>query len=154
MKRRTALAWWMAGSLASSVWAQDTRLAAQALHCSVVLDVLAQTQAGDAAQAARLQRAVGTFTEVHLQALGEAGPAAQTQAGLRRSQAMAQLRSSWHERAAYFREDAVVCGAWAEGFLAQGERYRYLVVYPKVVAPSMRSQYQALADDALQRWGR
>jgi hypothetical protein len=64
------------------------------------------------------------------------------------------MQASRAERADYFREDAVVCGAWAEGFLAQGERYQFLVVYPKVIAPHIRSQYQALADQTLQRWAR
>src|SRR5574343_475120 len=127
---------------AHTAWAQDTRLAGQALHCAAVLDVLAQTHAGQTEKTSRWQRAVSIFTEVHLKALGESGAAAQEQALLRRQQALVSVRAQGAERAAYFREDAVVCGAWAEGVLAQGERYQYLVVYPKVIAPHIRSQYQ------------
>ena len=46
----------------------------------------------------------------------------------------------------------MVCGAWAEGFLAQGPRYQYMVVYPKVIAAQHRSQYQALAEQTLRNW--
>lgn len=135
--------------VASSVQAQDHRLADQALQCSAVLEMLAQPQDQTSESAQRLLSAVETFTEIHRRALGAKASVSVAQIQQQRQQLQAQMRASRNERAAYFREDAVVCGAWAEGYLAQGKQYQYMVVYPKVIAPHVRTLYQGLADQVL-----
>jgi hypothetical protein len=62
------------------------------------------------------------------------------------------MQKSMPDKAAYFREDAVICGAWAEGFMAQGERMQFMLVYPKVVPMHIRPQYQGYADAAIARY--
>ena len=56
-----------------------------------------------------------------------------------------------HSKAAEFREDSVICGAWAEGFLSQGANYRYVPVHPKVIAPQTRQRYETLAELATEK---
>lgn len=134
--------------------AQESRLASQALHCSAVMSVVQDVASDDPTLHARLGQAVRVFSEVHAQEMGASPDTAMHQLQPRREALRQSFRGQWAERAAYFREDAVVCGAWAEGFLAQGERYSHVPVYPKVVAADVRAKYQALAQTALDRWNR
>lgn len=128
----------------------ETRLASQAIHCAAVFTVLAQVNAADAALSARLNKAVDIFSDVYSR---EFTPqATKSEAGQRRQSALADIKSTWASRAPQFLESGVICGAWAEGFLEQGDWYKHIPVYPKVVAMNVRSQYQAMAEDALKRW--
>ena len=128
----------------------ETRLASQAIHCAAVFTVLAQVNAADAVLSARLNKAVDIFTDVYSR---EFTPqAAMAEASQRRQVALADIKTTWTSRAPQFLESGVICGAWAEGFLEQGDWYKHIPVYPKVVAMNIRSQYQALAEDALKRW--
>lgn len=128
----------------------ETRLATQAIHCAAVFTVLAQTHASDSALAPRMNKAVAIFTDVYMQELN-AGIKPE-EAAKRRESALADIKAGWTSRSPQFLESGVICGAWAEGFLEQGEWYKHVPVYPKVVAMHIRSQYQALAEDALKRW--
>lgn len=145
---------WLASALTGlslSVAGQtETRLATQAMHCAAVFTVLAQTHAADSALAPRLNKAVNIFTEVYVKELNSG--LKPEEAAKRRALALADIQAGWTTRAPQFTESSVICGAWAEGFLEQGEVYKHVPVYPKVVAMHIRSQYQTLAEDALKRW--
>ena len=120
--------------------AQDARLAQQALQCAVLMDTLAHADVGAPDQAPRWQRAGSALQDVHRKTLGGAAPDARA-----REQMLAQLQAAHAQRSAALQEDVVVCGAWAEGFLAQGAQVQYVPVYPKVIAPALRSQYAEVA---------
>lgn len=128
--------------------AQPSRLAGQALHCSAIFAVFAETHADDAALARKFGRAVEIFGEVYAKESGASDAAVQ------RAALLEAFRAKLAERAAYLREDGVVCGAWAEGFLAQGEQWTYVPVYPKVIGAGVRASYEKIAADAFGRWGR
>lgn len=137
----------MGCGLSGVVSAQDARLADQTLHCAVWMVALHAVWADSDAQAARLERAARIFLDAHAKASGDRLDGSRVETLKQALQV--QWRSADALRAGRLREDAIVCGAWAEGFLAQGETYRYVPVYPKIVAPSVRAQYGALADRAL-----
>ncbi|PUE08730.1 hypothetical protein B9Z51_07225 [Limnohabitans sp. T6-5] len=140
----------LASAAASGPATAQTRLAEQAMNCSAVLSIFSQAYANEPALGAKFAKAVDIFTEVYLK---ESAPHTDVQeATKRRTAAVQDFRQTWTTRAPYFIENAVICGAWAEGFLGQGERYQFVPVYPKVVAPHIRSQYQAHADEVLKRW--
>lgn len=146
--------WCVVGVLlmTQTVMAQtETRLASQALHCSAVFSVFAQVHAQDAAQSGRFNKAVAIFGDVYVQ---ELKPAAVDEAMVRarRQALLEEMQATRETRRAQLLESGVICGAWAEGFLEQGEWYKHVPVYPKVVAMHTRQQYQALAEDALKRW--
>jgi twinkle protein len=52
----------------------------------------------------------------------------------------------------YLREDGVVCGAWADGFFAQGEDWSFVPVYPKVIGMGARQKYTPIGEQAFKRW--
>lgn len=134
--------------------AQESRLAGQALHCSAIVAIFAETHADDAALAAKYGKAVGIFDEVYAKERGGDAAAALREAGTRRAALLAEFRSTLAEREPYLKEDGVVCGAWAEGFLGQGERWSYVPVYPKVIGAGIRAEYEQRASEAFERWKR
>jgi len=121
--------------------AQDLRLAEQSLHCSAVLLTLGQLQGLEADQATRLQQAAQYLLQVHASSAGVNMDKAHQSLTLHRP----ALQAPAQDQQRILREDAVVCGAWAEGFLAQGTTYRYVPVYPKLIAPGIRQAYGSLA---------
>lgn len=132
--------------------AQESRLATQALHCSAILAVFTETHADDPKLAAKFGKAVGIFSEVFAQERGGDAAAALREAGTRRAALLAEFRAKLAEREPYLREDGVVCGAWTEGFLGQGENWSYVPVYPKVIGASIRAEYEKLAAESFGRW--
>lgn len=138
--------------MGSPVLAQETRLATQSLHCAAIFEVLGQGSNHDAQQAAPYAKATDIFTSVHLQELPQPVSASTRElVSQKRSNAVQAMRAAWLAKDAALREEAVLCGAWAEGFLAQGDRIQFVPVFPKVVAPGVRSQYQTLMDERMGR---
>lgn len=129
----------------------QTRLAEQAMNCSAVFSIFSEVYAQEPPLAVKFAKAVDIFTQVYLKERPLAA-AESVDVVTRRNAAVHEFRQTWTSRAAFFRENAVICGAWAEGFLGQGERYQFVPVYPKVVAPQIRPQYQAHADEVILRW--
>jgi hypothetical protein len=134
------------------VAAQETRLAAQAMHCAAIFSLLAKAYAAEPDRGPRWSKAVEIFTDVHIKATsGTATNKVRDAAVKRRTEEAQTLLGAWTAGDAYLKEETVICGAWVEGFLAQGETYQYVPVYPKVVAPGVRSQYQYLFSEAMGR---
>ena len=134
------------------VAAQETRLAAQAMHCAAIFSLLTKTYAADPDRGSRLSKAVDIFTDVHMKETVRAvTSSAHATVVKRRTDEAQALQGAWMARDDYLKEEAVICGAWAEGFLAQGETYQYVPVYPKVLSPVVRSQYQSLISEAMGR---
>jgi hypothetical protein len=130
--------------------AAQTRLAEQAMNCAAVFSIFSEVHAGEPVLATKFTKAVDIFSGLYVK---ESTPLVDAQETTQRRRAAVQdFRQTWAARAPYFVENAVICGAWAEGFFGQGDRYQFVPVYPKVVAPHIRSQYQAQADEVLKRW--
>ena len=136
----------------SGLAADESRVAEQAMNCSAVFQVLSDTHAGDAALVAKFGKGVSILSDVYLKERNETPTVGLASANARRAEAVKQMQKSMPDKAAYFREDAVICGAWAEGFMAQGERMQFMLVYPKVVPMHIRPQYQGYADAAIARY--
>jgi hypothetical protein len=149
---RCGLICWTFWGFSSAAIGQETRLASQSLHCAAIFSVLAQSQDNNPSQAAQYAKAMDIFTGVHLQELPQpVSPSTRDSVVQKRADAAQVLRSAWLAKDAHLREEGVLCGAWAEGFLAQGERVQFVPVFPKVVAPHVRSQYQHLLNDKMGR---
>jgi hypothetical protein len=134
------------------VVAQETRLAGQVMHCAAIFSLLTKTYAADPDRGSRLSKAAEIFTDVHMKETVRAVTSSVHATAVKRRTDEAQaLQGAWMARDDYLTEDAVICGAWVEGFLAQGEAYQYVPVYPKVLAPMIRRQYQNLISEAMGR---
>lgn len=134
------------------VLAQENRLAMQSMKCAAIFTMLAQDPSSEPHQVARLHKAVDIFTAVHIQEMPHPETRIARENALKRNEhEVMSLRSAWLAKDPSLREEGVLCGAWAEGFLAQGERVQFVPVYPKVVAPGIRNQYQRLLEDKMGR---
>ncbi len=150
---RIAAALALAG-ICTGAGAQESRLATQALHCSAIFSVFEQTHADDEAQAKKYRRGVDIFTELYAKERGGDAGAAKAAAEQGRAALLKQFRDKLAEREPYLREDGVVCGAWAEGFFAQGDDWSFVPVYPKVIGMGARQQYAPIAAESFERWKR
>ncbi|PUE33734.1 hypothetical protein [Limnohabitans sp. Jir72] len=131
---------------------QETRLAVQAMHCAAIFSVLAQVFSNDPDKGPKFSKGVEVLTDVYLKEQpSPTDPGVRAVAAQRRSETVKELQTAWPANGAYLREDGVICGAWVEGFLGQGDRYQFIPVYPKVVPPHIRGQYQTLVDEAMNR---
>ena len=141
-----------AGLAAGPVPADESRIATQSLRCSAVFAVFLEANADDAALSARFGKAQRIFDEVYAGERRDKGVDASTEIAAKRSALLTEFRSSFREREAYLHEEGVLCGAWAEGFLAQGERWSFIPVIPKVIAQSARDEYSRIGPASFTRW--
>ncbi len=132
----------------------ESRLAQQALHCSAIFSVFAESLADDSKRAKEFNRGVEIFTELYVKETEGDPAAAKRDAEQRRAVLLTQFQQQMAQREPYLREDGVVCGAWAEAFFAQGESWTFVPVYPKVISVSARQKYTPLGAEAFPRWRR
>jgi len=71
---------------------------------------------------------------------------------VRRQQVLTEIKEHYADREALLIEEGVVCGAWAEGFLSQGDNITFIPVYPKVISSQIRDQYARIASVAFKKW--
>ncbi len=134
--------------------AAEERMAKQALHCSAIFTVFAETHQDDAVLGKQFTQGVEIFTGLYAKERGSDAAAMREEAATKRAALLQQFREQLKDREPYLREDGVVCGAWAEGFFAQGNDYSFVPVYPKVIGMSARQKYTKIAADAFTRWGK
>lgn len=146
------------GLVATLIWparaVAEVKLAQQALHCSAIFSVFAESLADDTKRVKEFKRGVEIFTELYVKEAGGDPAAAKRDAEQKRSALLTQFQQQMAQRESYLREDGVVCGAWAEAFFAQGERWTFVPVYPKVISMSARQKYTPLGAEAFPRWRR
>lgn len=63
-----------------------------------------------------------------------------------------EFRDTYAARQAALKEEVVLCGAWADGYLAQGDNVTHVPVIPKLIPASVRQEYEALAAAGWERW--
>lgn len=131
---------------------QESRLAKQALHCAAIFSVFAATLTADAKLADEFRKGVGIFTELYVRERDGDRATAQRDADQGRTALLTQFRENIEQREPYLREDGVVCGAWADGFFAQGDEWRFVPVYPKVIGMGARQKYTPIGEEAFKRW--
>ncbi len=127
-------------------------MAKQALHCSAIFTVFAETHADDAVLGKQFAQGVEIFTALYAKESGGESAAIRQEAATQRAALLQQFREQLADREPYLREDGVVCGAWADGFFAQGNDYAFVPVYPKVIGMGARQKYTKIAADAFTRW--
>lgn len=134
--------------------AAESRLAQQALHCSAIFSVFAESLTDDGKRLQEFKRGVEIFTELYIKESAGDTAAAQRDATQRRTALLTEFQQQLAQREPYLREDGVVCGAWAEGFFAQGDQWSFIPVYPKVIGISARQKYTPIGAEAFSRWRR
>lgn len=157
MKRKrfiTGLATLSALCLAGSpALAQESRVETQAARCSAMFAMLSEALADDAAQAKHFRHFMDVFNALYLKEKKDRTGSASAEEGTARRQALlGEFRASYQDRQALMNEELILCGAWAEGYRAQGDQYAYVPIIPKLIPQNVRDEYQAYAAKSWQKW--
>ena len=137
---------------AGPVPAEESRIATQALRCSAVFAVFVEANAGDAALSAKFGKAQRIFDEVYAGERRDKRADAGEEIAGKRAALLKEFRDNFSAREPYLHEEGVLCGAWAEGFLSQGENWSFIPVIPKVIAQSARDEYSRIGPPSFTRW--
>lgn len=133
--------------------ALDTKIEEQALRCSAIYFAVSGATGSDKNNEKRFQDIALTFTRVYANEKNEKNidmPPAEIQT--RRDLFVKEMTDNYVSRQDALQEEAVLCGAWYEGFHAQGENYAYVPVIPKVIPGKVRQEYAELAAAAFKKW--
>ena len=139
--------------LCPAAFAEESRLENQAGRCSAIFQMLYEAFQENPARAPLFRHFSGVFNELYLKEKKERTGQANAEDGMHhRSALLQEFRSTYEQRQAGMKEEVVLCGAWAEGYRAQGEVYSYVPIIPKLIPSAVREEYEALAVAGWPAW--
>jgi hypothetical protein len=143
---------WSLSSLVSAQ-AQDSRLENQLLRCSAITTIFSIASEKNAESEIKLQKMPALFFEFYANEKKSKNTEMRLEEMLKqRQQVLTEIKDHYVDREALLIEEGVVCGAWAEGFLSQGENITFIPVYPKVISSQIRDHYARIASVAFKKW--
>ena len=139
--------------LGTNVVAQESRFEIQAGRCSAIFFMLSETHKDNPASFSLFQHFVGVFEDLYVTEKKERTGSGTRDDGIQRRQLILQeFKETYLTRQASLKEEVVLCGAWAEGYRIQGENVTYVPIIPKLIPPSVRTEYEAFADAGWRKW--
>ena len=136
-----------------SAQTQDSRLENQLLRCSAITTIFSIAAEKNAESEIKLQKMPSLFFEFYTNEKKSKNTEMKSEEILgRRQQILSEIKGHYVDREALLIEEGVVCGAWAEGFLSQGENITFIPVYPKVISSQIRDYYARIATVAFKKW--
>jgi hypothetical protein len=137
----------------SPVLAQESRVETQAARCSAIFAILSETHAEDAARSKYFLHFMEVFTALSLKEKKErTGSASAEEGSTRRNSLLSEFRANYPNQQAAINDETILCGAWAEGYRAQGDQYAYVPIIPKLIPQSVRDEYQSYATTSWKKW--
>jgi len=136
-----------------SAQTQDSRLENQLLRCSAITTIFSIAAEKNTETEIKLQKMPSLFFEFYANEKKSKNTEMKPEEILgRRQQILSEIKDHYVDREALLIEEGVVCGAWAEGFLSQGENITFIPVYPKVISSQIRDYYARIASVAFKKW--
>ncbi len=145
----------LVGSLSGilSAHAQDSRLENQLIRCSAISTIFSISAEKNTETEIKLQKMPALFFDFYANEKKSKNTEMKPEEILgRRQQILSEIKDHYVDREALLLEEGVVCGAWAEGFLSQGENITFIPVYPKVISTQTRDYYARIASVAFKKW--
>ncbi len=137
----------------TSIHAQESRIATQSVRCAAIYSVLGETAANEPKYQTRFKTAETIFSELFIKEYRDKKDSVTLdEAHRRRDLVLKEFKDTYTNRRAYIIEETVLCGAWGEGFLVQGDTYSYVPVIPKVIPQTIRADYEARGSTAFAGW--
>ena len=139
--------------LVFSASAQDSKIEAQAIRCSTIYFAISGAADIDKNSATIFEAIASNFMQVYANeknAKNTVVSLADIQA--RRDLIIKEFTENYVSRQDALQEEAVLCGAWFEGFRVQGENYAYVPIIPKIIPNKVREEYAALAATGFKNW--
>lgn len=132
--------------------AQESREEIKSARCSAIFTMLAEALPEDA-RLPVFQRFIRVFDELYRQEKKQrTGTASAEDGESRRAFLLREFRATYASRQDAMKEEVVLCGAWADAYLAQGDNVTHVPVIPKLIPASVRQEYEALAVEGWRRW--
>ncbi len=132
-------------------FAQESKMESQAIRCSAFFMVFAD--AADNSRVKSLQQLAGNFADAYVKAHDEKNTHASDADMLtRRETVLKELEAAYRDNQPALLQEAVLCGAWGEGFLLQGENITYVPIIPKIIPQKVWEEYGALSSAAFEKW--
>ena len=133
--------------------AQESKEEIKSARCAAIFTMLAQSFDDDVQRAPLFRRFIGVFNELYLREKKERTGSASAEDGeQRRAALLKEFRDTYAARQAAMKEEVVLCGAWADGYVVQGDNITHVPVIPKLIPPAVRQEYEALAVTGWARW--
>jgi hypothetical protein len=145
----------LVGSLTGilSAHAQDSRLENQLIRCSAISTIFSIAAEKNTETEIKLQKMPALFFEFYANEKKSKNNEIKLEEILGwRQTILSEIKDHYVDREALLLEEGVVCGAWAEGFLSQGENITFIPVYPKVISTQTRDYYARIASVAFKKW--
>jgi hypothetical protein len=138
--------------ISPSSLAQESKEEIKAARCSAIFTMLAEALPEDP-DTMVFQRFIRLFNELYLQEKKERTGSANAEDGeSRRAFLLKEFRETYASREGALKEEVVLCGAWGDAYLAQGDNVTHVPVIPKLIPASVRQKYEALAAEGWSRW--
>ena len=138
---------------AAAAEAQESRLEKQALRCSSLFIIFAESHAENVTLVKTFQNYASIFFDLYTKEQAERnGKLNQPEAQQKRRLILDEIQATYKSRQALLDEEAILCGAWAEGYRLQGENVTYVPIIPKLIPQIVRDEYEAIAKLAFSRW--
>lgn len=132
-------------AITPSAHAQESRLEKQAIRCSAFFLVLS-----DSAEARNFST---LFADAYIKERNDKSIATTgAEIEQRREQVLQEIKMTTDSNQAALMEEAILCGAWAEGYRLQGDNPTYTPIIPKIIPQQVRENYAALASAAFKKW--
>ncbi len=133
-------------------YSQESKEEIKSARCSAIFTMLEEAFPDDA-RTPVFRRFIGVFNDLYLQEKKERTGSASAEDGeARRLDLLREFRETYAARQAALKEEVVLCGAWADGYLVQGDNVTHVPVIPKLIPASVRQEYEVLAVAAWARW--
>ncbi len=132
-------------------FAQESKIEFQAIRCSAFFLVFAD--GADAIRGQSLQQLAGNFAQAYVKAQEEKnGHASEADMLTRREAVLKEFDLAYRDNQPALLQEAVLCGAWGEGFLLQGENITYVPIIPKIIPQKVWEEYGSLSSAAFEKW--
>ncbi len=132
-------------AITSTASAQEGKVEKQAIRCAAFFQVLSESD--EARNFSKL------FADAYIKERNDKSVATTgAEMEQRRGQVLQELQNNFESNQAALMEEAILCGAWAEGYRLQGENPTYIPIIPKIIPQQIRETYAALASAAFKKW--
>ena len=133
-------------------FAQESKIETQAVRCLAMYSVFTDAEVADASLSKTLHQLSVNFASVYTNERNKKTATTPEDVLQRRDLVLKEFEQSYKNGQAHLMEEAILCGAWGEGFLKQGPDYDYVPILPKIVPQKVRDDYAALASAAFKKW--
>jgi hypothetical protein len=122
---------------ATQAGAQVSHTSEHAQRCAGIFALLSEANQSKPELHTQLDRITALFDDIYSHEIANASTTIHVHM-------QDEIRQEALSRAPELQEEGVLCGAWADTMMAQGDHYKFVAVFPKVIALTSRQNYQPL----------